>query len=332
MHNMDLLEADFTTELNPGNLKDAMKAAGASSGDLYKVPVDQLRIIEGFNVRVHNAKYFAHVESLADSIVAEGYFVHKPMSGYIQRDEATGESLVYIYDGHSRLLALPIANKKLAALGRPLVTEIPVITTPAKKGKDFIRMVDLNVAMVQGNKSNPHSAYECAVVCKRMAEAKEPVGEIARRLGFSTEWVNSLLMLMSAPKELRERVANDELTVTLAVQLLKEHGEEAAEMVEDAAAAKSAEGKPVKITRKNIKPANPFTKAVKRSAPAMYEVITEIQNDRAFAKLSVATREKLLALLETVNLAKDDGAVDHSKQSTIFEVVEPGVQPEKATA
>jgi ParB family transcriptional regulator, chromosome partitioning protein len=317
---MEQLEADFTTELNPGNLKDAMKAAGASSGDLWKLPVSRLRIIEGFNVRVHNAKYQAQIDALVDSMVSEGYYPNKPMSGYIQRD-AAGQDLVYIYDGHTRLLAIPLANAKLAAQGRPLIEEVTVIAA-TKKGKDVINMVDLNVAMVQGNKSNPLSAYGCAIVCKRLAADNVPVVEIARRLGFSTEWVNSLLLLMSAPQELRERVANDELTVTLAVELLKEHGNEAAEMVEEAAAAKAEDGKPVRITRKHIKPANPFTKLVKRSAPAMYEALVDVKKDAGFASLAPETREKLLELMEKFEESKQDGAVDHSKQVTIFDATE----------
>lgn len=332
MHNMEQLETDFTVTIVPGNLKDAMKAAGASSGDLWKLPFGQLRIIEGFNLRVHNAAYQAKIEEYAESLVNEGWFAHKPMSGLVQRDEATGENLVYIFDGHTRLLALPIANERRAAIGRELITEVTVIAIPSKKGKDPINMTDLTVASVQGNKSNPHTAYEYALACKRLADDGVPVGTIARRLGFSSEWVNSLLLLMSAPKELRNQVADDALTVTLAVQLLKEHGNEAAEMVEDAAAEKIAQGKPVRITRKNIKPNSPFTKAVKRSAPAMFDALADVKNDPAFAKLNAQTREKLLELVETLEKVKDSGAIDDSKQTTIFDAADGGADEIKAAA
>jgi hypothetical protein len=68
MHNMDQLEADFTTTINPDVLKDAMKAAGAGSSDLWKPPVEQLRIIEGFNIRVHNDAYQAKIDEYAESL------------------------------------------------------------------------------------------------------------------------------------------------------------------------------------------------------------------------------------------------------------------------
>lgn len=78
MHNMKQLEAEFRTALTPGVLKAAMKEAGASSGDLWKVPVPQLRVIDGFNVRVKNAKYKAQVRRLADSIKSEGFYLGIP--------------------------------------------------------------------------------------------------------------------------------------------------------------------------------------------------------------------------------------------------------------
>lgn len=335
MHNMDLLEADFDATITPGVLKNAMKAAGASSGDLWKLHYERLRIIQGFNLRVHNAQYTAKIEEYAESLVNEGWLAHRPMAGLVQQDPATGEDIPYIFDGHTRLLAIPLANARLAALGRPLIEEVTVIAIPNKKpnSKEPISMVDLTVAMVLANKGNQHSAYEYAVACKRLADDGVAVSDIARRFGFSGEWVNSLLLLMSAPRELRERVATDALTVTLAVQLLKEYGNEAAKMVEDAAAEKEAAGQPVRITKKNIAPASKFSKAVKRSAPKLYEALDVVKQDPAFAKLDVKTREKLLSLIDELDKEKDDGAVDHSKQVTIFDAEKTSPESnEKAAA
>lgn len=335
MHNMKQLEADFTATITPGVLKDAMKAAGASSGDLWTLPFDQLRIIEGFNLRVHTPQYQAKIEEYAELLANEGWLKHEPMKGLVQHDEASGRNLVYIFDGHTRLLALPLANEKRKARGLAPITDVTVIAISSKKeknSKEPISMADLTVAMIRANMSNPHTAYELALACKRLADARVPNSDIAKQLSLSTEWVKSLLMLMAAPQELRERVAAEALTVTLAVQLVKEHGgAEAAEMVEDAAAEKEAQGKPVRLTRKNIKPNNPFTKAVKRSAPAMYDALANVKQDPAFAKLNAATREKLLEIMETLEKAKDDGAVDHSKQTTIFDAAAAG-EPEKTAA
>jgi ParB family transcriptional regulator, chromosome partitioning protein len=332
MNNMAQLEAAFDTKIVPGAVKDAMKAAGASSGDLYKLGYDKLHIIEGFNLRVHNDHYQAKLEERVESLTENGWYAHHPMGGLVQRDK-NGENIVYIFDGHTRLAAIPLANAKRVARGLPPITEVTVIAIPTKKnGKDPITMADLTVAMVQGNKGNPHTAYELALACRRLADDNLPVAEIARQLTLSGEWVKSLLLLTSAPLELRQRVADEALTVTLAVQLLKEHGDEAAEMVEEAAAEKEAQGKPVKLTRKNIKPTSPFTKAVKRSAPAMYDALEKVKADPAFAQLDAGTREKLLEVMTSLERAKDDGAVDHSKQTTIFDKDGTDSEGSKATA
>lgn len=333
MHNMDQLEAGFNASIKPGNLKDAMKAAGASSGDLWKLPFYKLHIIDGFNLRVRTPQYQAKIDEYAELLANEGWLSHEPMKGLVQHDDQTGENKVYIFDGHTRLLALPLANAKRSARGLPLISEVTVIGIPSKKnGKEPISTADLTVAMIQANMSNPHTAYELALACKRLADEHIPNSEIAKRLSLSTEWVKSLLLLMKAPKELRERVATEALKVTLAVELLKEYGDDAAEMVEEAAAEKEAQGKPVKITKKNIKPNSPFTKAVKRSAPAMYDALAIVQKDPAFAKLNADTREKLLEIMATLEKAKDEGEVDHSKQTTIFDAAAAGDQGEKAAA
>lgn len=328
MLNLVQLESKFTAEINPGNLKDAMKSLGATSGNVWKVPFADLLIIEGFNIRVHNDKYWATVNEYADSMFNEGYFLHKPMTGLIQRDEG-GENKVYIFDGHTRLLAIPIANRRLAAAGLPLITDVSVIV-PTRKDNKPMSLSDLTFAMVNGNKGNTHSAYEYAVACQRLVGEGEPITEIARRFGFSGEWVNSLLLLMSAPQSLRERVAAEALTVTLAVDLLKEHGTGAAEMVEDAVAEKVAQGKPARITKKNLKPKSPFDRIVARSAPMLYSALEDVKRDPAFDSLNQDTREKLLSLMAEMEKAKATAPVDDSKQATIFDG--DAVDPTKSAA
>jgi hypothetical protein len=82
-----------------------------------------------------------------------------------------------------------------------LITDVTVIGIPSKKekSKEPISVADLTVAMVQANMSNPHTAYELALACKRLADASVPIREIAKRLSLSGELVKSLLLLMSAP-------------------------------------------------------------------------------------------------------------------------------------
>ena len=98
-------ELDVDTNLVQGNTKAAMKAAGASSRDLWQVNFEMLRIIPGFNTRVKNAAYFAHVRNIADSIKAEGYYQDKPMAGFVAKED--GNDVIFVTDGHCRYDAVP---------------------------------------------------------------------------------------------------------------------------------------------------------------------------------------------------------------------------------
>ena len=56
---------NFTDNLTAGNVKAAMKDAGAVSADLWQVAPDRLRVLEGFNARVKNDAYTARVRFAA---------------------------------------------------------------------------------------------------------------------------------------------------------------------------------------------------------------------------------------------------------------------------
>lgn len=321
MENMNLLEENCVQTINPGALKEAMRQAGATSGNIWTVEIGQLHIIPDFNLRVRNDQYASKIAEYEDSLAVEGWMRHKPMTTIILRDENTGKDLIYVMDGHTRLLAIPGANVKRAANGLPPIEEVTMIVMPSKRphSNEPITLADLTVSMVQGNKANPHNPYECSIACKRLLDAGHTPSEIARRLGFSTEWVSNLLLVANAPRKLRERLATETLTVTLAVQLLKEHGDVAADMVEEAVGEKEAAGKPARVTLKNLAPKSKFQKVLKRSAPRLYETLGVVTKDPAFNGLNVETREKLLALFDELEKLKVDTQVDHSKQTTIFD-------------
>ena len=73
----------FQQDLSAGNTKAAMKTVGASSGDLWRVPVDSFVVLPGLNVRTKSDAYEAHIDSLVQSILAEGYFQDKPIAVFV---------------------------------------------------------------------------------------------------------------------------------------------------------------------------------------------------------------------------------------------------------
>ena len=226
-------------ELSAGKVKDAMRDAGASSSDLWKVPVDEIRVIPGFNVRQHDENYKAHVAGLCSSIVANGFRQDKPLAGYVGLEDK--KSVIYLTDGHCRLAAVQMAIQQ----GCEIET-LPVVVSP--KGTN---MEDLTVALVTSNNGKPLSPYETALVCKRLIGYGMEEAEIARRLSFTAPYVSGLLGLAGAPKRVRDLVVRGEVSATTAMEAVRKHGDEAAEKLEAGVAKAKASGK-TKATGKHF--------------------------------------------------------------------------------
>ena len=69
------------THVESGPVAATMKAAEAKTGKVYLVPVDKIKVIPGFNVRVETPDYIAHRDEIATSIAANGFNQKKPLSG-----------------------------------------------------------------------------------------------------------------------------------------------------------------------------------------------------------------------------------------------------------
>jgi ParB-like chromosome segregation protein Spo0J len=249
--------------LTSGNVKAAMKEAGAVSADLWQVAPDRLRVLPGFNVRVQNDAYNERVRWIANSIKENGYYKDKPLSGYVAREE-DGE-VIYITGGHRRLEAVGVAILEGAN-----VPVVPVIISP--KGTS---VEDLNVALIMGNDGDPLTLYECAVVCKRLARFGWSSADIAKRVGYvSAQYVDGLLDLVAAPLGVRSMVIEGKVSPTYAIEVLKAHGPKAAEVLQGMEVTAKAAGK-TKVTKK-FDPEAAFKQNVRKQAPAMFELLERI--------------------------------------------------------
>ena len=141
-------------ELIQGKVKEAMK--GAASRDLWQVPIADLHVIDGFNVRADGVEHREHVAGVADSIIANGFYQNKPLAGYVALQG--GKQVIYITDGHCRLEAAQEAIKRGAE-----IKALPVVVSP--KGTSI---EDLTVGLVTNNSGKPLSQYEIGLVCKRL--------------------------------------------------------------------------------------------------------------------------------------------------------------------
>lgn len=239
-------------QFTPGSVKTAMK--GVTSSDLWKVPRERLNIEEGFNVRIHDADYKAHIRSIADSIKANGYMADKPLAGYVALGDDEHDRIV-ITDGHSRLAAYDLAVSEGM---EPF--DLPVVTKP--RGTS---MEDLTIALVTSNSGRQLSPYEIGVVCKRLVSYGMEPKAIAQRLGFTLVYINGLLDLVAAPKALRDLVTEGKVSATLAVETLKKHGKEAAAVLTSSVKEAKASGKE-RVTKKHVRATTIKAKRAKAQA------------------------------------------------------------------
>lgn len=296
---------EFSTELTPGSIKTAMHAAGAASSDLWKVSPEKLHIIPGFNVRVKNDAYYAHIRELADSMKQEGFYMHEPLAGYVAMID--GEQTICVTDGHCRYEGAMLAIKEGA--------EIPVI--PVVVAARGTSQEDLTIALVRSNSGKRLTPYETGIVCKRLMKFVGEQSIVANRLGLTQKYVEDLLLLVGAPIAVREMVEQDKVSAATATEAIKKYGDKAAEQLQQALGKAQASGK-TKVTGKHLQPS--FKGQVKKAAPKMFAVMTEVQADPAYATISAPLREKLdeiVAELQKLKSEETEEVGDSGRQTAI---------------
>lgn len=280
------LQSSPDMRLIPGAVQTAMQQAGATASNLWLVPVDRLRIIDGFNVRMDTERYRQHVRQLAESMKLGGAKADKPLGGIVAQE---GEDLViYITSGHSRLQAAQLAIAEGA--------KIPTLPVVVRTGE--IDLADITASLQTDNDGKPLDVLEKAMVCQRLrVEHGWDDAKICAELGFTRQYLRDMFALLEAPLQLRELVATDRIAAATAVQTIYAHGDKALGIILKALADAESAGKE-KVTKSMI----PGTKAklIRSAAPKIYDVITVLRSDPAYAKLDPELQKKLDDLVEGI--------------------------------
>lgn len=223
---------DFAPEITIGSAKKAQSATGAKTGTVYKVPVDQIYVMEDLNVRVTGSKdYEDHLAYLRESIRNNGFMPDKPLSVFVQRVD--DEDRFVVADGHSRLAAV----RALIDDGVEGLSTIPVIVK--SEGTDTR---DILLGLINSNSGKQLNAYETAVVVKRLAGLGMEYDEIATKIGRGVKMVRNYLKVMGASEKLRAQIVKGSLSLSAALKLMDEFGEKAGEVAEAAATEAEASG------------------------------------------------------------------------------------------
>ena len=235
-------------QFQPGSVKKAAQASGFRSSDLWKCPVNKLRVVEGFNVRDKDADYLKRVRYIANSIIENGYMDDKPIAGYVT--EEGGQHFVIVTDGHTRYDAVQLVISE----GHP-IDEVPVVTKP--RGTS---MEDLTVALVTSNTGEKLRPFEVAKVCKRLIGYGMTEADIAKRIGLTRAYVIDLLALLAAPKAVRDMVSEGKVSATEAGKTIKQHGKKAVSVLTEALKSSSDGRATAKTIRKATSTVHPLVK------------------------------------------------------------------------
>jgi len=281
----------FDTTLVAGNVKTAMRDVKASSRDLWSVDVGAIRILDDFNVRLHDAAWKTHIRALANSMKVEGFYQDKPLAGYVAKE---GDSqVIYVTDGHCRYNAVLLANSEGAEIDR-----VPVVVSAQGTSLE-----DLTVSLFKSNSGKPLTPYEIAVVCKRLSRYGWSIDQISTRLDLTDFYVDGLLRLIAAPADIRSMVMEGQVSASVAIQALRSKGNKALAYLQAALAKANGAGK-TKLTAQHL-PGRDFEKYIKKSAPKLFDTLAEVKADPGYQNISPELREKLDSLLDELNTKKE---------------------------
>jgi len=105
---------------------------------------------------------------------------------------------------------------------------------------------------------------------------------IAKRLGFTENYVRDLLTLIGAPAKVRELVATDQISATAALKAMATHGDKVITKIEEGLQMAKAAGKSRVTTRYLV---DPSEKVIAKEGPKLYSVVQELRSDPGFVQL-----------------------------------------------
>lgn len=324
------LEAPFELQLVAGSIKGAMKVSNAGSKDLWQVPVTAIKVLAGYQAKVHNKTYIARVHHLAESMVEIGWLDGSVLSGYTATVEGESEPVIYVIGGHTRLLALEIANKARAKRGLA-----PIDSVPMSVNTKGVSMDDLNVQMIRGNENGELAPYEQGIVCKRLLGAGHDEKAVQLMTGVKDPWFSRLMLLMAAPNKLKQMVAFEVIAATFAIEMIEEHGPKALKVIEEVQAELAAKTKPgpdgvqtpaseIKVSKKHMPktPEQQTAKVFKKLAPVMHITLREVQADPGFSSLSKENQETIMRLMDELKDVKEETTEANTSQASLLDAVE----------
>lgn len=193
-----------------------IKELAQGRSDVFKVDPRVIQIKDGWNQREEGPDLDTHIDSIAQSIVANGYMPSKPIEVYMEG------GTMYVSDGHCRLRATVRAIEHY----QTDIKTIPVINVA--KANDADRML----SQITSNSGKPLTPFEQAKVYDRLLKFGWEAKDIAIKAGKSTAHVSQVLDYLTLPENIKLLVISGQLSGTLAIKMFKEANGDAGKVIE----------------------------------------------------------------------------------------------------
>lgn len=263
----------------------------------FLASIDDILPEPDFNLRLSGEDLDTHIREIADSMKREGFRQHEPITVF---GSIRGKKPVFVItDGYCRHAGAMLARSEGAEL-----EYLPIMVKPAETTNE-----DLIFDMILTGSSSKRrlKPYEIAIGCKRLRAFNVSYENIAKRLGYSAEYVHQLLELAGAPYAIRSMVEKNQMTAALAISTMRTHGHEAESVLTSAFQAATVEGK-TRLTAKSL-PNQLRKNALKNSAVKMFDALQKVRAYKQYNKLPSQTRDLIEELFKTLG-KYDDGEVE----------------------
>lgn len=247
----------------------------------YQVPVDQLYLEPGYNIREADEQ---HVEYFAQCWESE-----QPIPALTVIPDADGKR-IKILDGQHRYLGA------LRAIERG----VPIARIECKDFTgDEADKIAFMVSSSQGKQLDPLERAKAYVRLKGFGWTNE---EIAKKVGRSVSDVQMHLSLGDVPDAIKQRINAGQISYANAVAVAREHGDDAVNVIDAAVEEAKAQGKD-KVTAKTLKAkkVKPIDRLIQLLKEVDHMVVAEghvAQETEEFLRLPSAELSEVLAILE----------------------------------
>ena len=264
------------------------------------VELDKLRIYPGLNPRLPSEEWEAHIEYLASVMLEQGFWVHKPIYGFVSK--MGKNNVIYIADGESRFRAAMLAKERGAD-----IDEIPVRLAPEGTSIEQIML-----QLAPSNKGREFTPLEKALLAQRQMTAGRTVAQVAENLSCTSEYVHQLLALASAPSKVREMVRQGTVPAAMAIEVVRSSDITNPVTTLEAAVENANKQGKTKATAKHL-PQNMMEKSIKKHATSMHSVIVGLRESEAYVLLSDEIKEQIESLIANISKESAPKADKESK-------------------